>query len=637
MSRPRPVTVAALAFVVALFTLLVWRAGSPVNRDRGGVDYVVVRTNGKAHYLPRNANAYENVVTEVTARHFARDGFWHTHLLPNRGGAPNVSLYDQSRTQCETLAPGPTPLVYRNFFGQERAMRSLNGDCIYTHYPPLADWLFGGLARLGFERVFYYKLLAILLNSLLVWLVYRWLSGEVRPGAALVATALIATTPAFVQWADTLYYHCLQYLLLIAGLLAFREYLAGRRRRWLALTWLLYFAEALASYQLTLFFGLMLAGQQLLSSRPDLELRTVRRSTSRALGLLIGLATAPALAFLTHFALIVSLFGWQRATQNLEKTYADRVSLRYPAGLRGLFATVPEGLAPWTILLAGLLVVIAMRTIARVPVRRPLAWLGVLSAGAVSFMVAFPGTTSWHAWMMYRQFLPAVALLVALLVDATWLAGAAWRRARTGGSRGGGFLPHSCAVLGSLLLAWVALHNAERILGEARLHLARARAHDPDDLVNSALDVVYWNEAGREPRGIAYSPVTGLVAGEPPAWNTDFRLPGPEPSHYEVWWLDPVAIGKVDLLVDSKPAAFVAQHCSLGFFDGLRFVPGAPLTMTAAGPTTALSGPGAWLESSVAPSRQARAVRVTCAGLAQVTLRQLRVFGQAHAERAAHP
>lgn len=292
-SGHRRINWAALLIIVLVSALSAWRASLPTNQHRE-LD-VYYQGKGDAWSSQRRMfNGFDDVATVVQAYHFARDGFWRTRLLPNRAGAPLVSLFDATQTQCKTLDRQPTVPRYRNLLRQWVPMISLDrdGDCIYAHYPPLADWIFGAMAALGYERILHYRLLAITVSAASLWLLFLWLRGEVSERAAAVTLALVATLPAYYQWASALHYVPFQYLFLFGGILTWSKYQRRPRRCWFLLTWLQFFAEAMVSHELTLCFGIILCGLELL------EVKGARRFRPK---LLLIQASAPMFALLLHF------------------------------------------------------------------------------------------------------------------------------------------------------------------------------------------------------------------------------------------------------------------------------------------------------------------------------------------------
>jgi hypothetical protein len=618
--------------LAVLFVSLVWRAALPNNRHQPTLDHVVVNSYEGRYYLPSDIHTYEDVVTLATARHFALDGFLRTHLIPNRGNAPLVSLYDFTHTQCETLGPPAHVMTYWNLFGQSVSALSLNNDCVYTHYPPLADWFFGLCADLGLDRLFYFKIIAILANCCFLAVSFSWLRREVSDRAAAIAMLLCGTLPAFHQWADALYYHPFQYLLLMSGILAFSCYLKTRRIRWLAATWFAYFCEALASYQLTLFFGLAICGLAVLApttptgtqtSRPAIGLRSFRSWGT----ILCVQATAPFAAFLLHFGLTCSLFGLERSYRNLSATFGARASERLAGGFGQLFDFANDRLLPWYAAVSAVCLLVFARARTGTPLARPLALVGVFVAGGTSFSIAMPGTTSWHGWMMYRHFLPLALLLLAYAADSFLLLVAACRASR--GPKTPAVFVGAGLCLG--LLAFVAFRNAYGIEHEIRWNLARNRRTDPHNLALRSAGTLYWTEGLPRFQGTPLAPISGMRVNEPPLWASDFRMLGPAPVHYEIWWLEPQRMDAVRLLVNDAQAGKVVEHCTTSYFDGAGFQP--PVSSERPAVTAFVPDEGertprepySWVHFPVPPPFRYRAVRFTCSGIEKLVVRQLEV------------
>jgi hypothetical protein len=626
MPRPSSPTLVVAATALLAFALLTWRASLPNNRQQGGMDFVAISTDGQAYYVPRALNEYENAVTLVTARHFARQGFLATHFLPNRGGHPLVSLYDKTRTMCVSATPPRNVHTYWNGFGEEVAAASLNNDCIYTHYPPLAEWIFGGLAVLGFDTPLCFKTLAILGNCAWLVLLFAWLRRLVHVWAAALTVPLAATLPSFLQWGDTLFYHPFQFPLLLAGLIAWQSYLAAPRARYLLATWSCYFLEALASYQLTLCFGIVAFGMCWIA-HPAASWRA--RSKPLAM-----LALAPLGAFALHFALVVSYSGLGPAWANLRATYLARVSESTPGWIGRYGQWIDVALFPLAGIPLALVSIVALRRLVGAPGRCPLAHLGLMFLGGASFAVALPGTTSEHTWMMYRHFMPFVLLLVACLLDALMLVVVSARAHGLRAALPGRRRPFAVLLCGAacVLLVWLGLRNAAHVRHEVAWNRLRNHHENPANLARRAMDVVFWNQGAPRLHGNPWAPLTGWRGAEPPGWRTDLRLYGEAPWHYEIWWAEPVDIQSVRLLLDEAEAAPARDHCAVAFFDEVGFgsAPAAasaslePFRPTSVEAVAAM--PRTWLDVKLATPVSARALRVTCTGLATLALRQVEAY-----------
>ena len=632
----------ALVFILLLFGALCKRAALPNNRPRPGTDYVRLDTDGTGYYLPRGTNSYDNVVTMVTAHNFARDGFLRSNFIPNRKGA-QISLGDRTGTQCESIERNPHPMVYMNAFGERVQAASLNNDCIYIHYPPLADWVFGAMAAAGFDQVFHYKILALSLNCTFLLLVYLWIRREVRESAALIALVLTATLPAFLRWADALYFHCFQYFFLAALVLSWQGYLRSRRWHLFVLTWLCYFCEALVSHQLTICSGILIVGML------SLETSLGRLTVWQRVRLLFVQAVAPIAAFSLHVGLCASLLGLAKTRSNLASTMTARMVQGsqfggISGGMAQLLQWVADDLVSWKMVILGLLFIIFARKVLQAPTRRPLALLAVWMVGGVSFWVAFLGTTSEHFWMMYRQIMPFAILLIAFVADTLFASVESLRRRRAFGpvaftlaqtspplrQRALGLGVPALVFLGCVFIGWVAYRNIQYVVGDLRWNSVSNRVVNLDNLVRSRLDVIHWREdnASRT-EGLYTLPVSGLRVQEPPRWIMDFRMLGPGTSHYEIWWLQAQLLGTVRLLVDEAQAETVIDHCFLSLFDGetfQRMSNAAKITKETFVPTgneRTPSVPYSWLRFSLSAQQQTRAARLTCGGMKTMTLRQI--------------
>lgn len=611
----RVASTAAVGLALLAAALLGWRAALPSNRHR---DLDVYAPPAAGEMVAQTTNGFDDVVTIVTAHNFARRGFLETHLLPDRRGAPLVSYFDFSHTQCESRAPASRPLVYPSFWEDRTELLSLNQECIYTHYPPLADWVFGAMASAGLGEVLHYKLLAVALNALLLLVLHAWLAREAGAAPALLATAAVATSPGYFEWAGALYYQPFQYLFLIGGLLAWRRYLEDRRRGLFAVTWLLFFCESLVSYELIAFFGLALAGYVVLERHGP---------PRRAVGLLAAQATAPLAAVALHFSLRLSLFGAARTWANAVTTATTRVLVGFdPWRVQLWFNRIHFKLMPIAWMAFAVVAVVAVRLAWGSEIRRPLALLTVLLAGALSFTCIFPGMGVMHTWMMYRHLLPFFAMLLALLCGALWRAAAVGASAAGAGRR---TVAWGSAVLCALPLGALAARNARAIRAEVAWQAATHRHVDPENLAPRFLDALYWREGAPQTYSVRIlTPLDGHRVDEAAHPSPQFVIEPGAPSHYEIWWLDPVDLRRVSFFTERPFPEALASGCRLSTFDGESFAP-AP---SAAAPalddfvpdaSEPVNRAYAWVRFAV--SARTRALRLTCDGASPIPLHHLEV------------
>jgi hypothetical protein len=605
-----------IGVVLATFGFLCWRASLPNSSQQGGMGFLHLRSDGDDYFVPRQLMDYENTVTVVTARNFARHGFAATHFLPDRGGHPLVSLYDRTGTQCISRSAPQNLLPYWNMLGTPALAASINNPCIYTHYPPLADWIFGAMAALGWDSLLQYKLLVIAANCGWLLLLFVWLRRQVHPWAAATTVLLAASLPAFLQWGDTLYYHSFQFLFLGAFLTCWHDYLARSRRRYLALAWLFYFLQAACSFQLTFFIVVAALGTHWVA-RP-----TEHRARIRVMALL---ALAPCVAFVGHQVLVASYAGWNDTFANLLATWRARVVELIP-GWGGRYSYwIDSALLPLASIPVAILLWVATSIATGRPWRTRLLHLAILLVAGLSFLAALPGTTSEHAWMMYRHLMPFALLLIGFLADAVWAAS----RPPLGLVRVG------LSAAGVVLLGIIAGRNLLHVQHEIAWNRLRNLHENPTNLVNRSLEVLYWNAGKPTASGNVFAPITGIRDVEPPGWHTDLRLVGPQPSHYEIWWADRVDIGSIQFLVDSPDAEHARRNCHVDLFDERDFAELPPESDTSVrafepGPNERWpTPPRSWLRVDLPRPVASRAMRLTCSGHAVMPLRQVEAYADA--------
>lgn len=631
LAQARVATAGVCVVIALLFGALCWRSSLSANRHRD-IDYHRTEETGPIDFQrAKTANGYDDVVTVVTARNFARYGFTATHFLPNRSGAPQVSFFDFSNTQCEARPSARKPIWYVNVLGQPIDMVALNGECIYTHYPPLADWVFGAVAKLGLGDILHYKILAALLNCAFLAVTYLWLRRLVSALAAAAAVALLASMPAFWQWGTALYYQPFQYLFLIGGMLCWRRFLDGQRRGWLAATWLLFCCESLVSYELVAAYGIAMAGLAALDRRG-----TGWAPRLRAVALV---ATAPVAGVLLHFGLRVSLFGLQgtmeNATSTLQSRQGGEAGLALEA-MRVLASQIDFHVLGLWLLAAAVGGVLVARAAARLPLGNGVATLLILLAAGVSFSAIFPATAIFHHWMMYRHLLPFLALLFALTADALLISlgslATAWRERTRAWAR-----PVAVGLAGVALsavpLAQLVLRDAREAIAEVRWTKEANRHHQPGNLASRFLDVLYWKESGYpgwDER--LYMAVDGRPFNLPFNPNTEFRIQPGSLSHYEIWWLEPEPIGSIAVLTSAESAPALRGECRLELLEDGEFrrsVVSAEQEEVALPPEYGgeRHEPYARVRLHLSTRVRTRALRLTCGeGAGPIPLHEIEVF-----------
>lgn len=459
----------------------------------------------------------------------------------------------------------------------------------------------------------------------------------------MVAAIVVATLPAFVQWASALYYQPFQYCFLIAGMDAWTSHLRLPRRRLLCLTWTLFLCETLVSYELVLFFGLMVLGLTLLDgiSEPDSTSATdssKRRWRPRLRDTAL-VATAPLAAVALHFALRLSLFGVSQTLSNLAATVQARAGDGIAPRILALRTLLEQfNLHVWSagVLLTMLILALASGLAAGKHRARLPSLLGLLLAGGVSFSLMFPATAVFHLWMMYRHLLPFAALLVALVADGgrLWMVRALW-------PVDGLACPFARRVVAAGLLTTTAAiivgvlgQNATDILADIRWNRAANVHHDDSNLARSFLDVVYWKEQGSphwDER--LYMALDGRRANVPFNPNTEFSLEPLSRSHYEIWWLDAVEMQSLSILSSDDGAERLASSCRVALFDGAAFRDNdqaSAVSLRAFVPSPEEPSPDGrryeWVDLSLPNTSRARAIRLSCSmGVTGAAIHQIEV------------
>lgn len=613
----------SIALIAAVtFFLLSWRSTLPCNRHRE-LDTFAKAGPGHAYHLKYIAETYDEGVTQTTARNFARDGFLYTHFLANRGGFPLASLYDD-QTQCDSPSP-PKNLVrydFGNGYGVD--MKSLNNDCVYSHFPPLADWVFGILAILGLDQYCHYRVFAVALNCLFLVVLYYWLRREVSQGAAAVAVLLTATLPAFIHWSDALFFHPFQFLFLFAALLSLSKYLEQGWSRWFWCTWLLFFAQSLLSYQLLPCFAAMMVG---------LVVADEKKTWSIRWKLLLRLFSAPVVATLLHFSMRLSHMGPAYTWDNVVRTLHNRAvgGISHVQFLR-LLIRIREYLLRFDLLVLALLLVLSVRFLYRHPIKRPLLLLLSFFVGGIGFWVVFPATNLVHYWMTYRHVMPFVIFLLALTAESSRLA---WR-ARTQISSKPRLarlvaVPYVLALMCFLPLLWTGYRNLRDIKKGFELIRDRTPSAEPN-LASYYLDLAQWSSdggaAGNDRFRLVFDGRRVDALTNP---NLQFTFPIGFTSHNEVWWLEPVSFGSIDLLTEARSIEPFQEQCSLSYFDGVAFQSLADRAFVdvlpfVPNPKESPAPEYRWVRYFLRAPIGARAVRISCSKLlTEVPLHEMEI------------
>lgn len=600
-----------VVLVLATFILLSWRTALPCNRHRE-LDTFAKAGPSHAYRLQFVAETYDDGVTQATARNFVRDGFSHTHFLANRGGFPLASLYDDN-TQCDS--PSPPKNLVRYDFGNGRVvdMKSLNNDCVYSHFPPLADWVFGILAMVGLDQYGDYRIVAIGLNCLFLVVLYQWLCREVSQGAAVITVLLAATLPAFIHWSDALFFHPFQFLFLFSALLSLSNYLEQGRARWLWGTWGLFFAQSLLSYQMLPCFAAMMVG---------LVLADEKRNWSQRCKLLLALFSAPVVATILHFSLRLGHMGLAYTWDNVVRTLHNRtVGGGYYFQFLRLLIRIREHLLRFDLLVLSLVLVVVVRVLCRHPLKRPLLLLFSFFLGGIGFWVVFPATNLLHYWMTYRHVMPFIIFLLALTAESCrWVWSAReqnrsdTRLGRTVATR------YVLAAMCCVPLLWTSYRNATDI--QKGLELIRDRTPTAEaNLASHYLEVVQWSSdggvAGDDRFRLVFDGrrVDGLTNP-----SLQYFLPTGFASHHEIWWLEPVSFRSIDVLTEVDALGSFSGHCNLSYFDEVAFQllherASTAILPFAPNPKESPAPEYRWIRYSLIAPIQSRAVRLSCSKL----------------------
>jgi len=137
-------------------------------------------------------------------------------------------------------------------------------DYVYSHYPPLSEWLGGLWANILQEYdAVYIGLFPLLLSVLLFFLIYKILGEFLQePRAAFIGASLLVLSNYFICWADDIHQHLYIELLKWLFVYGWWMYLKTEKKNLLIyfLLCLSYFAMCLLSYETYVYTAIIVVG-----------------------------------------------------------------------------------------------------------------------------------------------------------------------------------------------------------------------------------------------------------------------------------------------------------------------------------------------------------------------------------------
>ena len=350
--------------VIAIVTLhSLWYARESIAVDRG--------------------DAYADCFVLVSGKHFAEEGFSACKWLP-------------------VHQPGPLD----------------DPPQVYTHYPPLPDWV-NGFQRIafGWDSLFQFRLLPIAFTAIGYWAWFLFCRRVFGSTAAVVSLAYLATRQMNGDLADCIHGHAYHEALRLAGfylLVCFAHSsstMKGSVSSSYGFLLAVLFANAYASYESILDLQIFAWGYLL-------WVRRIRWSWKW-----LGIAAAPIVAFMLQQMLNIWAVGWDHLS-DIRGTLVNRMTGEISVGENetGMLG-YPSFLASRFEELTGVhaLVVIALVAYAFLGRRvngegsEKFKTLTLIGIAGVSWWLIFPSHTVIH-WFTFRHILPFLAALVGMSV-----------------------------------------------------------------------------------------------------------------------------------------------------------------------------------------------------------------------------
>lgn len=297
----------------------------------------------------------------------------------------------------------------------------------YVHYPPLAEIVNGAVQALGTDSLFLFRLMAIALSAVGLFLFHRFVRLIWGSRAALFATVLFAGNALWLRYADCIHGHPWHIATGFAALAAAAAWLRGGRR------WLLAGVAGsialcfFASYDYFFFLPLMAV---LLPG-----LAGVRLFDRRSLALIGAAGAGVVLGLLIKFSLVVWALGWHGFVEDLKFQFYERATATYSYSYRHEMLSTSL-MRIYRFFSPVAFVVLLVSLAAAIPaVRRrlklPLGPIALLVAG-VPFIVVLSQLSieQYHPWL---SLLPFFAVAGGVLAVRALETGSRLLRAGTAG------------------------------------------------------------------------------------------------------------------------------------------------------------------------------------------------------------
>lgn len=141
---------------------------------------------------------------------------------------------------------------------------SSNADYVYTHYPPLAEWIGGVIAvSTGFWEAYQLSFLTLFLSMFLFFVIFRFLSDIIADDKiSFLSASILVLSNYFISWADDIHQHL--YIELFRWLFVYIwwKYLTTSKHRVVSIAslMLLYFAMCFLSFEPFVYIFIVIVG-----------------------------------------------------------------------------------------------------------------------------------------------------------------------------------------------------------------------------------------------------------------------------------------------------------------------------------------------------------------------------------------
>src|ERR1700741_3729611 len=188
----------------------------------------------------------------------------------------------------------------------------------YTHYPPLPYILNGVWKKFGFQDLWQFRMISILVSLFAAYLFYLIASRLFNSLIGFLCFTYFVSSGVFLDWADSVYMYPYQDLTIYGAMLCFliavEKKSSGKNNGALYyfLTYVLLVGNALTSFESIVLLQVFFWGYTFFIDR------TV------GLRKLFIVATAPVVGLLMHFGQIVWALGWNATLGDMYRTFMYR-------------------------------------------------------------------------------------------------------------------------------------------------------------------------------------------------------------------------------------------------------------------------------------------------------------------------